>query len=534
MKKNTLSKNLQVFIAIFLITFLFVVSSSSLVLAQDDDIVRVSIVGDPPTLDVALTTDGVAQRVMSHVYDTLYAYDENFKAHPQLAKSSEISDDKLTWTIHLREGIHFHDGTELTSEDARASILRFIKYSPRGDELDSISSIEIVDRYTFKVHTESPQARLIALLAEMSSAPAVIMPKHVITKENGELKGTGDLNLPEDYIGTGPFELVEWESGDHILLKRSEEYEPYTGMTPSGFAGDRTAEIDKVEFLPMPEASSRLAALQAGEIDVAVELPSQALSLLQDSPDLEPHFVDFAVVAGMINKSEYSILSDVRLRQAMKVGLDQKAIMQAVTSGRSEFYNLNCGSIWFEAQRWWTGIGCEIFYSQNDKKKANQLMEEAGYNNEKIIILSNKEKDFMYKSSIVLLDQLRELGFNAELRLYDWNTQIDLCSDPEEEWHISYTGFTPRFDASGWYGYLTPRFIGRYDNERVQELIKEDQNTFIDEERMEIWQEINEVVQRTVPFLTHGELKNLYGAKRSLEGFDPFLQYILWNVSLEK
>jgi peptide/nickel transport system substrate-binding protein len=496
------------------------------------NILKVATTADPPTLDLASNTAGETAQIMDHVFDSLYAYDREFKPQPQLAESYDLSDDKLTWTFHLRKGILFHDGTKMTAEDVKASILRFKEVSPRGSQFDVVTSIETPDPYTIKLRTSKPVSTMINYVAGQESV-LTIMPKHAVMKE-GKVKGVGELKLPEDYIGTGPFQLVEWAQGDHTLLKKSDVYKPFTGNLASGFTGDREAFVDGIKFIVTPESSARFAALKTGEVDFADVLGPRTFDIIKADSKLKAEIVSlYYVVAMLFNTTENSIFQDARLRRAVQAALSQEQVMETVTAGRSEFYTLGAGSFWFSSQVFWSDIGNKLgTFNQKNPKKAKQLMQEAGYKDERITIITNRHYDWMYRAALSVLSQLKAVGFNAVLEVYDWPTQLSIMNS-HKDYDIGYTGHSPRFDPAGWYHYFGPGWLG-YNNSEIQKLMEEDAGTFNLDKRIEIWKEIQRLVQLDVPYIYHGELHILQGRRANVKNYIPWIQMCFWNVNLEK
>jgi len=507
----------------------------SVFVAGEETVLRIATAVRPPTLDTQASPATVTFELALQMFDTLFAYDRNFALIPQLAETAELSEDQLVWRIGLRRGVLFHDGTEMKAEDVKASILRFRQVSPRGGSLDPINDIVVVDDYTIEIHTTTPILRFREYMA-LEDSYAVIMPAHVLLKADGQIKGMGELRVPEDYIGTGPFELVEWIPGERIVMVKSASYHPFTGLPASGFGGDREALVDKLIFLPTPEKSARWAALKAGEVDIAKDLPTRLYSELVADPELQPIIAEPREKLNLIiNTTESSPFHDVLLRRAVQAALDNTAIMEAVTAGRPEFYNVDCGAPWFEEQVWYSDCGCTLgTFNQHDVARAKQLMEEAGYDGEPLILVSNNDYDSMYRASIVVLGQLREAGFNVTLEVYDWPTQSSIVWGSHEGWDLGYTTNGPRFDPLGWESYMGPAKVG-YDNPEIQRLMAEQANEMDFDKRHAIWMEIQEILQYDVPYIWHGEFKTLQGAASSVEGYSAWVYAAarLWNVSLE-
>jgi peptide/nickel transport system substrate-binding protein len=221
-------------------------------------VLKVALIGEPPTLDAHLTTAVITYNIMWHVYETLYTLDRNFEPAPMLAEAHVVSDEGRRCTITLRRGVRFHTGQELTAADVVASLTRWGRLHTSGKAIwKSVEALEARDPYTVVVHLKAPTGSLLYALA---SAYAAIYPKEVVD-------AAGDSPV-KTLVGTGPFRFVEHKPDRHIRLARFKDYvarpEP-----PNGFGGKRTAWVDGIDFLPTPDLSVRTAGLETGDYHFA-------------------------------------------------------------------------------------------------------------------------------------------------------------------------------------------------------------------------------------------------------------------------
>ncbi len=203
----------------------------------------------PPTLDWPFTTAQATRFVAPYIWEGLVEFDANDAIQPMLAESYQVSDDQLTWTFNLRQGVMFHNGKEMTAEDVVASTKRWMQISPRRGPLGPVISVEEADDYTMVIKLESPLGALPAIMS-LRSGHLVVMPKEIIEGVPG-----GQLT---EYIGTGPYQFVEWREDSHILLERFEDYSP-VDSEPSGYAGRKEAYLDEIMVRFVPETSTLMA-----------------------------------------------------------------------------------------------------------------------------------------------------------------------------------------------------------------------------------------------------------------------------------
>ena len=351
----------------------------------------------------------------------------NLQPQPMLAESIETSADGKTITFHLRQGVLFHNGKEMTSEDVVASMERWRGISSRAKAAFSNAKFEADDKYTIRMELEKPNRTALAILASSTQLPA-IMPKEVV--EDADVDGV------EEYIGTGPFTFTEWKQDQYIKLSKFKDYQ--SSSAPSdGKAGKREALVDDLYFMIVTDASTRIAGLQSGSYDIASEIAFDSFAQLEADPNLKTYTGPRGFNILVFNKTE-GPFANVKIRQAVAAALDMDAILKASHS-EEQFYELNPGLMSVDQSDWYTDAGHES-YNQKDPEKAKKLLEEAGYNGEPVTFISSRDYVDFYNASVVIKEQLEKIGMNVNLELYDWATIIDKQRKPAE-YDAFITGF---------------------------------------------------------------------------------------------
>ena len=212
-------------------------------------------------LDPIATTAYITRNYSYMVYDTLFSVNEKFEVKPQMVETWSLSEDKLTYTFTLRDGLKFHDGAPVTSADCIASIERWGKRDALGQRLAELTEKwTAVDDKTFKLTLKKPFALTLDALGKPSSNVPFIMPERVAKTDAFE-------NIKET-IGSGPFKFVkeEWVPGSKVVFVKNTDYVPRK-EPPSWASGGKVVKVDRVEWIYIPDSATAAAALNAGEVD---------------------------------------------------------------------------------------------------------------------------------------------------------------------------------------------------------------------------------------------------------------------------
>jgi len=463
-----------VLVGVFVICFL-----AGGVLAQEGSYggtLRVAMEAECPALDLALITANLASVVGLHIYETLFAYDEDFQPVPFLAESLEYNEDRTIATIRLRHGVLFHNGEEMDSKDVAASLRRSFQYGKRGKMIGGyVTDVAAPDKYTVVVTFSSSFGPLTNLLAHFPGG----LP--IIPAEIAEAAGGNKLG-PDQYIGTGPYKFMEHIPGRHIKLVRFEDYQPLD-QDPSGYAGRRIAYFDEILFMPVPEGATRLAGVQVGDYDYGLSMDSKVYDLAVADPGILVRrasppswsFVAFAHKSGP--------LSDPLLREAIMIALDFDEIVALAHGSLGEL----SPSVMHASTPWYTLTGTE-WYNQKDTERAKELMEQAGYDGEPIVFLSTTRTDGMYYESLVITRQLTNIGFNVELQLFDWATVVSRRYD-QGLWDLLIAGHGG-YSEPAVETFLNPKKQFYWDSPGIIELTKQLIGETEYKTRFAIWEDI--------------------------------------------
>lgn len=459
----------------------------------------------PVSLDPADHRSRPSETVIRNMFDGLVTRDTRSGVHMQLAETMEWADDK-TLEIQLRQGVKFHDGSEMTADDVVFTFERIINEnqidypevhsSPRKGLIAPLESIEKTGDYSVVMHFNAPWPPAMQLLVHQQ-----IVPKAYIEQ-------VGTQGFVEKPIGTGPFMFVSASEGlEEVVLERFDDY--YGGspdLAPTG-----PACVDKVIFRVIPEASTRAAALLAGEVQIIQSVPSDLVSRLKESdnvavktaPGTQPKWIELNV-----NKPPFD---DFNVRLALNYALDKNLIIQEIYDGRavelpgalSPFNNF---------------VNKSLQPYPYDLEKAQQLLTEAGWvdsNNDGILDKDGQPLAFTIDTleehrglAEAVANLFQDAGIDASVRFWEFSViQPQLLAGDRQayldDWGDSAFDPVGHFEAK-WHGFVEGQSYGRgnfsgYSNERVNELIKQGETTVDAAERQAIYDEAQQLVYDEAP-----------------------------------
>jgi peptide/nickel transport system substrate-binding protein len=481
---------------------------------------KVATIGEPPNLDVMTLPADLVTMIGQHIFEQMFAFDEKYDVKPMLAETYNVSADGKTYTIHLRKGVKFHNGQEMTSADAVASINRWGKVSSRGKiAFNSFESVAAPDASTVVIKLKTPFAPLLSFLAFQNTA-AAIMPKAIVEK-------FGDKVVTE-YVGTGPYRFEDWRPDFRIRLTRYTGYSPRTDA-PSGFAGKKTAYLDAVEFYPVTEAGARIAGVETGDYQYAYTVSKEAYPRLSKNANLMTLVISPGQWGWIIFNKKQGIAANQGVRQAALAALNMEPILRAAY-GLTDFYQME-PSYYPKGTAWYSTGGAK-YYNQKNPALAKQLLAKAGYKNEPLRIICTKEYEYMYNIGVTAAAQLKEAGFNVDLQVFDWATVLDRRGKPDMyDAFVTGHGFVP--DPS-LITILSSQYPGWWDSPEKNELLAKLNSTTQMAARKQVWDKMQELIYTQVPAIRVGQEKLFDVATAKLVNYWPSVWPNFWNVGLAK
>ncbi|SFJ02084.1 ABC transporter substrate-binding protein [Bradyrhizobium sp. Gha] len=482
-------------------------------------LLREATVGEPPPLDVMLTTADVASVIGRHIFETLYALDSTYTPRPLLAESAREDDGGRTIVIKLREGVLFHNGKEMTAKDVVASMTRWGNYGARGKLLmATASSVEATGTYEVTLKLSAPNGAWKALVADVNGGLA-IYPEEIASK-------AGNRPIEQkDYIGTGPYKFVEWRPNRYVEVERFDGYKPVKDKA-DGFACARVAMFDKIRFIPVPDVGTRVSGVQAGDYDYAEMISGDLYESLSKDASVQVQRTNAPIFGLFFMNSKQGILKDnYKLRRAIQTALDKSQALR-VAFGPKDLWNAE-GSIFPKGTPWYSSEGVAS-YSPHDPKKAAELAKEAGYTGAPIRLLVSTNYQAHYDEASVFTRQLADAGINVQMMVVDWATLLKMRGQPEQ-WDIFVTHHSFSADPL-LLTFLNASYPGWWDSAEISSLRTELISSTEPAARKATWDKIQALIYDQVPVMKVGDAYTYDIASPKLKGLNPNGP-AFWNVS---
>ena len=442
------------------------------------------------TLDPQKATDSVSRSIIKLINQTLVYIDNEGNIVPELAQEITKVSPKET-LIKIKNDIKFSNGETLTIDDVLFSLER-AKASPKmSQDLYMIESFEKVDDRTLKINTLYDAGNLLHKLA--SGGVAIVNKKAFEEDEN-------------NIVGTGMFKLKEWVAGEKLVLERNE------------FFKDSKSNIDTLVVKFVPEANSRMIMLETGEIDLARDL--LPLDFKKISEDTKFTTVEIETPSNMFLGFDLrnELLADKRVRQAIAYAINNEDLVKTVFNGSASVATSPVPKIT-------TGHNENSNNYPQNIEKAKQLLAEAGYPNGFNIELFVSEDNQRIDMAVIIQDNLKKIGINAEIKTFQWAAYVSTIENPNiikplfiMSWNISNDDpdevLYPLYHSSQIDAHTNVVF---YKNEKFDNLISEARETTDKEKRMKLYEEAQDIIQEDLPHYTLVYPKQNFAYKASIK-----------------
>ncbi len=515
---------------------------------------------DPQRVVIAQATDvlswdppqdwiSAAEWITQNAYDYLFVrHPDGGRWVPELAKEWEVIDD-LTFRFYLHEGVLFHDGTELTAEDVKFHYRRIIEGTRDEyivtDQYDWIDEIIIHDDYTFDVVSKEPNSLFLWQLSQQNTGAGIVSKAY--------FEEVGLDGVHREPMGTGPWLKKEHVRDEHVLFERNEDY----------WQEEKFPNYEELEYRVIPEASTRVAELITGGVDVIYDIMPQDKDRIEDNEGTSTQWVDTArghmlsVRTGVRSYDDYPepdfadepelnrtfLTEDPRIRMAIEHAIDKYALRE-LTGGTGEAYRARGPFAPLEeSQPALYGPDAQVY----DPDYASELIEDAGYGpGEATLVMHSSEQWPHGDMSRVIADMLEQVGFDVDLRVMDhstWRSDVYLPGRTQELNLLSLGGQMNPFFSTNQIHYdnvhslppdpdIDPDF--EQQTERINELLEYAWSEVVDEQaRTEAYHEATKIAatERYANFIGLFQLSTLFGINDRLD-YEPRYDIEIWGYDI--
>src|ERR1700742_447170 len=488
---------------------------------------------DLRTIDPGFTTAYITRDHGYMVYDTLLALDENFKVQPQMA-DWKISDDKLTYTLTLRDGLKWHDGAPVTAEDCVASLQRWARVDSMGQKLmDFTASLEATDAKTITLKLKEPYGLVLESIAKPSSYTPFMMPKRLAETPPGQ--------QIKEQVGSGPFKFVqaEFQPGVKAVYEKNKDYIPRKEPA-SWTAGGKIAKVDRVEWITMPDAQTAVNALQSGDIDFLEITPWDLVPMLSANKEITVEVLNklgYHAIGRM--NFLYPPFDNAKARRAAFMAINQKDFMDAMV-GNDKYFVL-CGAIFICGSPLETPVGSDMLVKGGGMAEAKKLLKESGYDGTPIVLMAPTDVVTLKTQPIVAAQLLRQAGFTVNVQAMDWQTVVSRrgSQKPPQEggWNLFFTNViaadlmnpianlqvSGKGKKGGWFGWP--------DDAKIEALRDAFARSSSPDEQKKIATEIQSEAYDQVIYIPVGQYRVAASWRKSLSGvLEGPATPVFWNV----
>ncbi len=471
----------------------------SLAEVQAQTTLRIGLAEDPDILDPTMARTYVGRIVFAAFCDKLFDIDEKLNIVPQLALSQETSADGKEMTIKLRPGVKFHDGEPLDAEAAKFSIERHLTFpgSFRKPELASLDHVDVVDPLTIKLVLKTPFSPLIAQLTDR--AGMMVSPKAV--KEEGDKFGLHP-------VCAGPYKFVERVQQDRIVFEKFADYWNKDNVF-----------IDRVVFLPIVDATVRLANLKSGGLDLIERVLATDIKDVRADPKLKlstaPELGYLGLTINIANdKTKGALSQSEKVRQALDLSIDREAINQVVFNG--EF---TPGNQWVSPTHPYYQKAFPV--PKRDIDKAKALLKESGFPlpvSVDYMVPKGAENEAVAQ---VIQSMAAEAGFDLKIRVIEFATSFKQAQ--AGEFQIFQINWSGRIDPDGnSYVFLhtkAPQNDGGYSSPEADKLMEDGRLVADPAQRKAIYEKLTKVVLNDEPIIYLYHRKLLFAHTTKVEGY---------------
>ncbi|MDQ2140604.1 ABC transporter substrate-binding protein [Alcaligenaceae bacterium B3P038] len=504
-----------------------IVCVSSLWAAPPQVALRVQINSDIRSTEPGVNRDDNSDMVVLHIVEGLVGLREDTSVGPMLAEKVDVADDGKTYTFTLRDNVKFSNGAPLHADDVVWTWKRYL--SPELGwrclpEFDGRGAAKVLD-------VKATGDRSVVFTLERPSALFLFNMTRADCGASGILhrSSLGDDGKWKTPVGTGPFKLEDWKRGQEIDLVANPEYVSLPGKR-DGMVGGKTAGVERLRFMVIPDAAAAKTALYSGAVDVFSSGNSTDLTELKGRRDVGYEASPSMSVVGMLFQTTDPLLKDVRMRRALALALDYDGIAGGVTEGAAEANN----SIVPATSPYYTAAQKKGY--ARDLAQVKKLLTDVGYRGQPIKMIANKRYEVTFNSAVLIQAMAAEAGINLQLEVLDWPTQLDRYS--KGQFQTMVFSYSSRLDPSLSFEMISgakatqPRKV--WDNPAMLAKLAESMTVSDKAKRQALFDELHAAMIQDVPMLVLFNGTDVAGLRKNVKGYQtwPADKPRFWNVGI--
>ncbi|WP_173585445.1 ABC transporter substrate-binding protein [Erwinia billingiae] len=466
--------------------------------AQAESTLRIGLGADPDMLDPHLARTYYGRFVFAAMCDRLVDVDENLKVVPGLATDWKWSEDGKTLTMNLRQGVTFQDGEKFDADAVKFNIDRALTLpgSLRKSEISSIESVEVASPSQVIFHLKTADAALLSQLTDR--AGAMLAPK-----------AAAKPDFATHPVCSGPYQFVSRVQQDRIVLKRFENY-----------WNKAAYHFDKVVFLPIPDASVRLANLRSGDLDLTEGIAASDVKTVEadsklalaKTTGLGYQGITFNIANGKVDPAN-PFAKDARVREAFSLAIDRDALNQVAFEG-----------VYTPANQAFSPVSpyhVKLPIAPRDVEKAKALLAAAGVKTPVNVTLLVTNNPTSQQVGQVIQAMVSEAGFNVNLQMSEFASLLD--RQQRGDYQLSLSGWSGRPDPDGSiFSFINSKGTlndGRYSNPQVDSWLTEARQTNDQATRQALYDKVVKQLQTDMPIAYLYFEPRIFGMNKKLQGF---------------
>ncbi len=499
--RRTFIKTLLVYISCLLAVLSQGCSSRGDRYDETGETLVIGVETDPLNLDPRLSTDALSARIEQLVYSSLLTLNERMELVGDLAERWE-QPDPTTYVFHLRRGVAFHDGAELTANDVVHtfhSIMEPDLASPKRESFDKVANVEALDRYTVLFSLSEPFAPFL------TSVVLGIVPKHV---------SNGNEGLSRRPIGSGPFRFSSWSQGERLELVANDSY----------FEGP--PQVSRLVFRIIPDATVRLLALEQGSVDLLQNnIPPDLLPRIEASSELAFRKAQGTNYTYLGMNLQVPPFNDVRVRRAVAHAIDREALIRHVLKGLAV-----PASSMLPSSHW--AFAPNLLVYTYEPHMAAALLDDAGYRDPDgpggqprfTVTFKTSQNEVTRLIGEVLQDEFSRVGIALKVQTYEWGTLFaDIKAGNFQLYALTWVGITePDIYYHVFHSHSTPPHganRGGYANPEVDALLELGRATLDQAERARIYGRVQQILAQELPYISLWHSTNVVATRKRVRGY---------------